>query len=275
MFSAQDNQWETEWRPRTEIPLNFFKAKWLNLKTIPVDVAADLRADTGGQFVNVAGLTGGKSTDYFSRALSESMRHSGYRKGIECKAQWYLQSNPGNDSFGENGRVINPEELDTLSHVLSYRMNCMELAALYKEYLALEFADCIYYDPDIYIAQSSLAARESAETGDSVSTKRGRIEGIRQLFTKQEVFNKVVPRQGFAYSKFRFYLAIVLAESELNRSEVEAAVERLIPLCVNHKVNTILQKQQQLTHGSYSKRHQGRGTSRRSREEPCNPPHEE
>ena len=220
------------------------KAERLVLKSIPVDADVDLPSNSNlqargdGQFTDKINSTADGTTSS-KIEHPESSNLSEYRTIAEARARDSLSSYPGNDSFGGNGdhqgirdllkgKIVSGSDLDELGHVLFYRMQCMELATKYKDYLNLEFPNCTSYDSYASTLQTVLAANNSGNSGESARLKRARYCGIRAMVWKKKIFGAAVSRQGLTCLKPRDYLAIALAESQMSVVEVEVALDKLV-----------------------------------------------
>ncbi|KAI9784487.1 MAG: hypothetical protein M1839_002144 [Geoglossum umbratile] len=97
-FSAQDDAWETEWRPRSGIPLNIFKERWEMLRSIPIDTA-DPRTNRTPH-AGESRLLGDQTDIQLGEGLQGSMIICGIHGVTQMMAYHYLNSFPGNDHHG-------------------------------------------------------------------------------------------------------------------------------------------------------------------------------
>ncbi|KAI9761809.1 MAG: hypothetical protein M1840_001689 [Geoglossum simile] len=234
-FSAQDDAWEMEWRPRSGIPLNQFKERWEMLRGIPVDIADPKTNRT--PHAEESHPVASQTDIQLNEGLRGGMAIRGIGRVTQMMAYHYLNSFPGNDHLGGNThhrRIRDflagkgyPQEAESLHPILAYRLHSMELATDYKDYLSFTFPDCTSYDFDAWIRGICLDCRQQGPPGQAAKERLKYFRKVHSCIGDSEIFDSAFSDQGWTYSKPGNYLAAALCNSGLSPSEVEEAVTKL------------------------------------------------
>ncbi|KAI9779312.1 MAG: hypothetical protein M1839_007420 [Geoglossum umbratile] len=234
-FSAQDDAWETEWRPRSGIPLNTFKERWEMLRSIPIDTA-DSRTNRT-PYAGESRLLGDQTDIQLSEGLRGSIVIRGINRVTQMMAYHYLNSFPGNDHHGtnaEHGKIRDfltgkgyPHEAETFHPILAYRLHSMELATDYKDYLSLTFPDCNSHDFDAWLGDICLDCRQQGLPGQVAQKRLKYYRDVQSCIGDSEIFDLALPGQGWTYSKPDDYLAAAMCNSNLLLTQVGEAVAKL------------------------------------------------
>ncbi|KAI9760854.1 MAG: hypothetical protein M1840_002187 [Geoglossum simile] len=233
-FSAQDDTWEMEWRPRSGIPLNKFKERWEMLRSIPVDTA-DPRTNRTPHGEESRPL-GDQAGIQLSEGLRGSMVIRGIDRVTQMMAYHYLNSFPGNYHHGGNyahGRIRDflagkgSYGAESLHPILAYRLSSMELATDYKDYLSLTFPDCNSYDHEAWLGDLCLECRQQGPPGQAARERLRYYEDVQSRVGDSQIFDPALPDQGLSYSKPDNYLAVAMCSSNLSLLQVAEALAKL------------------------------------------------
>ncbi|KAK2810776.1 hypothetical protein FQN50_002599 [Emmonsiellopsis sp. PD_5] len=153
-FAAQDDNWDSERRPRSGFPLlDYYKKKWEQLRVVPSGTGSETASgelpfshddDDADVTLGVAGSIG-----------------IGYRNIVKTKARAYMNSFRGPDNAGTNHvhaklkRLLqgkkdeyDEEMLIYLNDSLDYRLSVMQLATQYVSFLDIQFPDGFLFDTE-------------------------------------------------------------------------------------------------------------------------------
>ncbi|KAE8377808.1 hypothetical protein BDV26DRAFT_292795 [Aspergillus bertholletiae] len=223
-FSAQDDQWSSEWRTRSGFPLLDYKKKWEELREVssiqPMDENCDPKTALG-----------------FTGSIGR-----GYHNVVRAKARAYIDSFPGPDNIGCNtgihwslrqlvqGEECDKEELVYLNDILDYRLSAMTLASQYVSFLDLQFPDCMMFDTETWCNDLALEAVKDGGSKDAIS-KLEKYQEVRGYIMDTKVFDKPMASQGHFYAKLWAYLAIAFIESSsLSIDEIQGQIDSLVRL---------------------------------------------
>jgi hypothetical protein len=146
-FGAQDDEWATEWRPRTGFPLVAYQRRWEALRLLPIQP-------------NVTNEDSDENSTGGDRQITGSIGRRSLLNVAQQRAILYLKSNPGPDNAGPNMGYHSkaktlasgswPYGLDHAEWIVSElmdRLNAMDLATDYKDFLELKFPNCHHVCP--------------------------------------------------------------------------------------------------------------------------------
>ncbi|CAG8146190.1 unnamed protein product [Penicillium salamii] len=138
-FSAENDEWETSYRPRLGLPLVSFKEKWQSLRQVPPSTCPPSTSAAS----SVVARAGGRPL-----------------KRLQYLAQEYFASNPGADNAGPNiglhncliqvlkGTSFSKEKMQDLTEITAYRLGAMYEADYLREQIGLQFPSIFDIDPE-------------------------------------------------------------------------------------------------------------------------------
>lgn len=212
-FSAQDVNWNMEWRARTGFTLSTYEAKWHALKLIPQGSASGVTLSASVRF-----------SDFVYLSIPEA------EFPLRRHAYDYLTSKPGGNSTAKNhyvhglchrilqNQTLNTRELEELAAALKYRLKkIISRATAYKDRLGLSYSDCREVDIE--------------EVWRSIRDAPGilaRYETIIGMVGQANLFDEPQEHEGHRYAKGNRYLALAFIQSDWTRSAIESALTELI-----------------------------------------------
>ncbi|KAK2759918.1 hypothetical protein FQN54_002653 [Arachnomyces sp. PD_36] len=217
-FSAQDDNWETEYRRRSGLPLLSYQTRWESLR---------LLRPGGGKTSN----PGDPDESVVDR--SASIERGGFkRRAVRYLGQIYLNSFPGLDEAGTNGALhrtlrslikdyntkeLEPEHTDMRLEQVLYRLDAMHEADRMRRHLNLEFPSIFAFDEHEWRAKHT-GNKRVYDTMSELSTN----------LASRKLFDPAVCPAGPTYMKPRRYLAVALMESGLQIDEIEDRINALV-----------------------------------------------
>lgn len=214
-FSAKDDAWESEWKPRSGIPLVQLQKQWRSLRLAKVG----LSAHTGSHKPT---RTSTSSTKYGPGhfGVKNTITKSAAENIVRSLAETYMGSNPGQNNMAPNtalhscarmlisGERLSNSMIAYAHENLLYRVTCISQATYYKKLLGLDFPDCEDWDYMTWLA---------TPTGQSVGLHIGPIMDA-GLFP---------PSPHLTYLKPLRYLAAALGCNGKTEKEIEEIVAQL------------------------------------------------
>lgn len=156
-FSAQDDEWSMEWHRRTGFSLDYYAAKWDQLREVPLrpedtqlpsrDPATPGMGEGLSQYPRGAIASRGFGQEKISGLLTGSLLT--IRSLVTSQVRLYLRSLVGRDTLAPNvslhntinrllrGEPINFNELNWIHTILEYRLKAMDAVDLYVGALGL------------------------------------------------------------------------------------------------------------------------------------------
>ncbi|KAK2804445.1 hypothetical protein FQN51_002088 [Onygenales sp. PD_10] len=211
VFSAQDDNWETEYRRRSGFPLLSYQNRWETLRILPRGEVDDSSPETA---LDPATSLANSRTGSLKRRM---VRHLG---------QIYLNSFPGLDDAGPNVALHNSLHflikdyntkhlygpiIDKRFEQLLYRLDVMREADKMRQHMNVEF-------PSIFSIDLNEWEREHAASRDTV-------DRVSRMILNRNIFDQPMGLAGPAYLKPWRYLAISLVSSELSDQEIEVRLD--------------------------------------------------
>ncbi|KAK2767912.1 hypothetical protein FQN53_006430 [Emmonsiellopsis sp. PD_33] len=240
-FAAKDDAWDMEWKRRMGTPLSDFRARYLSLKTTPVDALFfnALNRDPNmprhsDQLKELENWTSFQELpNFLEYPFGEEFARSGLRgrfgssrslqRSLRPYANSYMASFPGRDSLANNGRLhrlanqciqgkhLNSNQVMELYCGLDYRLSVINAATQHLKMINVEFLPCHQWNQDQWYMK-----HEGRK--DTVNVIDRMLDGI---------FCKPCLPQGRPYSKPRRYIASALAVSGLSDVEIRDKIEEM------------------------------------------------
>ncbi|KAJ5983221.1 hypothetical protein N7481_005320 [Penicillium waksmanii] len=199
-FSAENDEWETSYRPRLGLPLVSYEAKWNALRKVnpsPSSVNAPTASRSGG------------------RPL----------KRLKYLAQEYLESKPGADNLAPNlslhgslkrvlrGAMLPKEEVEELTEMTGYRLGSMYEADYLRKVVGLQYPSIFDID-----ASSVIAALPTARAIEQHETW--------MLLIKLDINTTPIGIRR-PYDKPLHYLTLALTETLSSWESIEAHIREM------------------------------------------------
>lgn len=237
-FSAQDDEWESEWRKRSGIPLAQFGKVWADLPVIPAQQAGAVGATRTaalefGQLSLTEAITG-RYGHHWKLNKEQSLQ------ATKHMAHGYLTSFPGKTNIAGNHMphkdatdlVVKGEledwRLENLQHTLHYRLESMKLASFFKDTLQLDFVDCADFELESWV--NSVLEEERKSPGKKHDTYLSYLAMIQ----KAGIFGPPIASAGYRYNKPRNYLAAAMVELGYDVKAVDKAIATLLASKFSH-----------------------------------------
>lgn len=219
MFSAQNDEWESEWQKRSGIPLNKFRERWEMLRTCPPNPNELTNRDPAG-FAKL-------NTPQLSlRGGGPCKTVCGLEALVRAQARQYMTSKPGPDNMSGNHaihssatRLLKHESFDfddlvRLHSKLDYRLSLINLATQCKQILGLPFVDCAAFDLDEWHNEvtKNMLDSVSEEVCAAGNQRYERWKEVYHLLMAAHIFPKPdFMTQGLNYMKPLKYLAVAIS----------------------------------------------------------------
>jgi hypothetical protein len=200
-FSAENDEWETSYRPRLGLPLVSYEAKWNALRKVnpsPSSVNAPTTSRSGG------------------RPL----------KRLKYLAQEYLESKPGADNLAPNlslhgslkrvlrGEMLPKEEVEELTEMTAYRLGSMYEADYLRKMVGLQYPSIFDID-----ATSVIAALPTSRAIENHET--------RMLLLKLDINTTPIGIRR-PYDKPLHYLTLALTETLSSQESIDAHIREMV-----------------------------------------------
>lgn len=234
-FTAQDDDWEMEWRKRSGIPLARFEKQWTKLPVVsaPKSDRSPKSGRTGGLGLGPRSQSEGEDNVAAGPyGMHQKLNADQSKQAIKSMAHGYLNSFPGADNMSSNillhgdarrilqGTELNAWHLGRLQAGLRYRVASMKLATEYKDIAGLDFIDCEAFDRQSW--QETLASEIEDRRAPSY-----KYDKFINLFDDADLFDPPVGQEGYTYCKPWDYLGVASLESGLDLAGVRNALAKM------------------------------------------------
>ncbi|KAJ9269632.1 hypothetical protein DTO212C5_4243 [Paecilomyces variotii] len=204
-FSAQNDEWEAEYRTRLGLPLQSYKDRWECLRKIP---------PSGNQ----------------ESAEGPVMKTGSPRKRrrLRVAASGYLSSYPGRDNlagnvglhghlrrFLRNHNDFDSKKIDRLFNQVAYRIAAMHEANELRKHMGIQFPSIFEFSVENWNREESARRR----TGESSSRDELYSRVLRLLATTDVLARPI--GCGHYYTKPWYYLGIAIIDTGMDWSEIQ------------------------------------------------------
>ena len=225
-FSAQEDEWEMEWRKRSGFPLSEFEKRWMQLTPLP----------TQGNTVGGSSKTGALVSEH---GLNQKITNHQAYNVLKDMAHGYFASFPPPDNSSPDRiihalgrRILQDEKLprsefNELLQALTYRQQTMKVATEYKNLLYLDFPASNDFNYEQWRANLTRGP-DGAPLSPSLSTGYAEYGRLRRMIIDQSLFDPPTIEQGLPYGKPKAYLAAALQEADLDDAQVQEASAKML-----------------------------------------------
>lgn len=210
-FSAENDEWEMNYKARIGLPLTSYKDRWQSLRSIPPSAL-----ETDAASVSRTGSTGSRR-----------------RRRLQVLARAYLDSQPGVDSAGPNVALHNKlrsivrgtndfnfdeSKIDSMINAVTYRLGSKHEADYHRSQMGIDFPSIFQIEPVMW----------RVHHWRNLPPEERNIKEIREitayrLITENHLLTRPIGG-GLTYHAPKAYLALALAESDLSLAQIETKI---------------------------------------------------